>query len=319
MLDAPDSAPELAIEIREACQNTGFFYVIGHGVSQELMTRLEKLSEEFFAQTIEIKRKIHMSLGGLAWRGYFSVGEELTSGTVDQKEGLYFGAEHSPNHPKVLRGTPLHGANLFPDIVDFRKTVLEYMKAMTNLGHRLMRGIALSLKLDPEYFRNQYRDEPTILFRIFNYPGFQSSETQSHWGVGEHTDYGILTILKQDCSGGLQVKTGQTWLAVPAIPGSFVINLGDMLERMTNGLYRSTPHRVQNQKNSRLSWPFFFDPHFDAKVQTVIPKTTGTELESESWDGCNVHKFQGSYGEYLLSKVKKVFPKLGENVLPRPR
>ncbi len=108
-----------------------------------------------------------------------------------------------------------------------------------------MEGIALGLGLEADYFAARYTGDPLILFRLFNCPSQPVPEgLDVQWGVGEHTDYGLLTLLHQDAIGGLQVRTPQGWLEAPPIPGSFVCNLGDMLERMTGGLYRSTPHRV---------------------------------------------------------------------------
>lgn len=305
----------LARQVRDACRQSGFFYLTGHGVDEELLHRLETLSREFFSLPLNEKNAIHMSLGGKAWRGYFSVGEELTSGMIDQKEGLYFGTELGENHPKVKAGVPLHGANLFPDLPGFREVVLDYMGALTELGHRLMELIALSLCLEIDYFRKGFGAEPTTLFRIFNYPLLVENENSS-WSVGEHTDYGILTILRQDALGGLQIKNQRRWIDAPPIPGTFVVNLGDMLERMTGGLYKSTPHRVLNTGNkSRLSWPFFFDPHFDAEMKAIVNAGQESSDSLTRWDGQTVFDFQGRYGDYLLSKVSKVFPKLGEQHL----
>jgi isopenicillin N synthase-like dioxygenase len=129
--------------------------------------------------------------------------------------------------------------------------------------------------------------DPTILFRIFHYP---PDPAPGEWGVGEHSDYGLLTFLLQDDAGGLEVRAADgAWIPVPPLPGSYVCTLGDMLESMTGGRYRSTPHRVRNTSGvSRLSFPFFFDPGWDA----VVPNQPGT------------------YGDYVLSKVSKVFPRL---------
>ncbi|MBW4444621.1 MAG: hypothetical protein KME10_26140 [Plectolyngbya sp. WJT66-NPBG17] len=143
----------VAIEIAQACRNDGFFYIVGHGIDQTLEQRLEQLSRQFFTQSVETKLRIRMALGGRAWRGYFPVGGELTSGRPDLKEGIYFGSDLNHDHPKVQAKTPMHGANLFPEIPQFRETVLEYMTAMTQLGHSLMGGIALSLGLEESYFR----------------------------------------------------------------------------------------------------------------------------------------------------------------------
>ncbi len=136
------------------------------------------------------------------------------------------------------------------------------------------------------------------------------------WGVGEHTDYGVLTILAQDDAGGLQVRSRSRWIEAPPIPGSFVCNIGDMLDRMTGGRYRSTPHRVQNRaRRDRLSLPFFFDPNFHAEVRPIERGKTVSEDKDQRWDRASVHAFQGTYGDYLLGKVAKVFPQLRREVL----
>jgi isopenicillin N synthase-like dioxygenase len=313
---------QVADDIGVACRECGFFYVVGHGVDQALQSRLEALSRDFFAQDLAAKLAIQMARGGRAWRGYFPVGDELTSGKPDLKEGLYFGAELAADHPAVRAGTPLHGPNLFPDnMPELRHTVLDYMEAMTRLGHSLMAGIALSLGLEPSYFADRYTADPLILFRIFNYPPDEAGRESSpatpgrvpQWGVGEHTDYGLLTILKQDEAGGLEVKAKSRWIPAPPIAGSFVCNIGDMLDRMTGGRYRSTPHRVRNlAPRARLSFPFFFDPNFAARVKPIdLPDADLVAADrQERWDRASVHDFDGTYGEYVLRKVAKVFPQL---------
>lgn len=308
-----------ASELGQACRDCGFFYVANHGVSLDLQVKLEKLSQDFFKLPHDEKMKISMSKGGLAWRGFFPVGEELTSGKPDIKEGIYFGQELGSSHAAVLKKIPLHGANLFPEKPqEMKSTVLAYIQAMTELGHTIMGGIALSLGLERNFFRNQWMNDPLILFRIFNYPGQHLQDTKESWGVGEHTDYGILTILKQDHNGGLEVKTKKNWVAAPPIQNTFVCNLGDMLDRMTGGLYRSTPHRVKNiSGRDRLSFPFFFDPNFDARVKPleIVDQKQIQDDSRERWDKANVHAFSGTYGQYLLNKVSKVFPELGTSVL----
>ena len=292
--------------------------ILGHGVDEGLQERLLHLSRQFFAQALERKLEIRMALGGRAWRGYFPIGGELTSGRPDLKEGLYFGAELDDNHPLVRAGTPMHGRNLFPSRIPlFRETVLDYMAAMTALGHRLMEGMALSLGLGESYFADRYTKDPLVLFRIFHYPrATRAVEDEPCWGVGEHTDYGVLTILKQDAAGGLQVKSRSRWIAAPPIAGAFLCNIGDMLDRMTGGRYRSTPHRVSNPtERGRLSFPFFFDPNFNAEIQPIDLGGAVRDDKHERWDQASVHELSGTYGQYLLGKVSKVFPELEQSVL----
>lgn len=207
----------------------------------------------------------------------------------------------------------MHGANLFPDIPQFREVVLEYLTGMTQLGHTLLAGIALSLGLESSYFYDRYTSDPLILFRIFNYPSDANSPS---WGVGEHTDYGLLTILKQDDFGGLQVKSKSGWIDAPPIDHSFICNIGDMLDRLTGGFYRSTPHRVKNISGyDRLSFPFFFDPNFNAEMHPIdLPGVVLEDDKDQRWDRASVHEFRGTYGEYVLNKVAKVFPELRQQV-----
>ena len=189
------------------------------------------------------------------------------------------------------------------------------MDAVTMVGHTVMQGISLSLNLPIDYFYQKYNREPLILFRIFHYPP-QPAGTDS-WGVGEHTDYGLLTILLQDSIGGLQVKSRGEWIAAPPIENSFICNIGDMLDKMTGGVYRSTPHRVINiSGKSRLSFPLFFDPGFDTVIERIenIPQPN-LVTETTRWDNANPHQFGGTYGQYLLNKIGKVFPGLKDQVL----
>jgi polar amino acid transport system ATP-binding protein len=307
-------------EIGRACRAHGFFYVTGHGVDGSTCDRLVDASRRFFALDSDTKMRWRMSLGGRAWRGYFPPGGELTSGHPDWKEGLYLGSELPDDAVPVRSRTPLHGRNLFPEVSGFREAVLAYLDALTRLGHTLMEGIALSLGREPTYFAERYTADPLILFRIFNYPTRPAPEGHDvRWGVGEHTDYGLLTILWQDDVGGLQVKTPEGWIDAPPLPGSFVCNIGDMLDRMTAGLYRSTPHRValNTSGRDRLSMPFFFDPHFEARVRPIEGLTVSAEAQDRAarWDGANIHAFDGTYGDYLLGKVSKVFPELRREVL----
>ena len=122
-------------------------------------------------------------------------------------------------------------------------------------------------------------------------------------------------MLAQDENGGLQVKTPNGWIEAPPIEGALVCNIGDMLDRLTGGVYRSTPHRVRNiSGKSRLSFPFFFDPGWNAEIVPLPAHANAHDDSRERWDRANVHAFSGTYGQYLLSKVSKVFPDLARDV-----
>jgi isopenicillin N synthase-like dioxygenase len=300
-------------EIDAACRDSGFFLVNGHGIEAQLRDDLELLAREFFALPELAKQAIAMRRGGVAWRGWFPVGDELTSGEPDRKEGIYFGAELAPTDPRVLARTPLHGPNLFPDDpADLGAVVVRWIDEVSALGQALLRGVALGLGIDAGWFATHLTADPTVLFRVFHYP---PGDVDS-WGVGEHTDYGLITLLAQDRNGGLQVRTRGTWVDVPADPYAFVVNIGDMLEKMTGGLYRSNPHRVRNLSGrDRLSFPLFLDPSWAARVtplpEAAISAAMLSDADGDSrWDGQSVHAWEGVYGDYLTAKVAKVFPQL---------
>jgi isopenicillin N synthase-like dioxygenase len=300
----------VAMAIDDACRTSGFFTIVGHGIDPRLVARLDSCARAFFARPESDKARIAMARGGRAWRGWFPLGGELTSGVPDNKEGLYFGAEE-PGDPR-----PLHGANLFPDEPPgLRDAVLAYLDACAAVSQAVLRGIALALGLGASWFEQHLTAEPTVLLRIFRYPPRDPHREVGEWGVAEHTDYGLLTILAQDATGGLEIASGGRWVAVPPRPDALVCNLGDMLERMTGGAYRSTPHRVRApERGERLSFPFFFDPSWDVRVESLPgmepPRPDPARPDPPRWDGADPLTFDGTYGEYLTAKVAKVFPQL---------
>ncbi len=310
LIDGSDVASVGAL-IDSACREHGFFTISGHGVSSELRAGLEASTREFFSLDVDEKSQIAMELGGRAWRGWFPVGRELTSGLSDVKEGVYFGAELASDDPLVKAGTLLHGPNLWPRRPpELRDAVLAWMAAMADLAAALMRAVAVGLGVQMDYFERRLTAEPTVLFRTFLYP--PAGPGASPWGVGEHTDYGLLTILAQDESGGLQVRSGDHWIDVPPDPDVLVCNIGDMLDRMTEGRYRSTPHRVlASTERERVSFPFFYDPGWDAVVEPIaIEGDPPPDDGLERWDGTSLRELKGTYGDYLSAKVAKVFPDL---------
>lgn len=307
------AAPDVPARIEAACRDSGFFYVTGHGVPRTLRASLDAAARAFFALPEHDKREIDMARGGKAWRGWFPVGAELTSGEQDRKEGLYFGTELPAGHP-----LPLHGRNLFPrQVPELRTLVLTYLDDLTRVAQEVLRGVASSLGLAADYFAAGYTANPTVLFRIFHYP--PAADHDPGWGVGEHTDYGLLTLLLQDDNGGLQVHTPDGWVDAPPLPDTFVCNIGDMLERLTGGWYRSTPHRVRNTSGQdRLSFPFFFDPDFAAEVPPLPDRAAVTKDGRRRWDGQSPLAFEGTYGDYLTAKVAKVFPQLRDELGTQP-
>jgi isopenicillin N synthase-like dioxygenase len=314
----PAEVGRTAAAIADACTRYGFVQIVGHGIDPALRRSLHDAAAEFFALDPTEKDTIAMRHGGAAWRGWFPVGDELTAGVPDDKEGLYFGSELPADDPRVVARRPLHGPNLFPaHPARLGPLVLEWMDAVTDVGRAVLSGIALSFGLDRDWF-DRWCAEPTVLFRIFHYPP-PAPEFVGSWGVAEHTDYGLLTLLVQDDTGGLEVRVDGEWVDVPPNPEAIVCNLGDMLERVTGGRFRSTPHRVRLPDRDRYSFPLFLDPAWDAEL-TQLPGCDPTEralaeAASGRWDGRSVFDVGGPYGDYLLDKVARVFPELFDRVV----
>ncbi len=281
----------VAHEIDAACAEHGFFTIVGHGIGATRLDALDREARAFFALPREEKARIAMVHGGRAWRGWFGVGDELTDGVPDRKEGLYFGTELGPDDPRVAARTPLHGANLFPHRPPgLRDVVLAHLDQGTRVAREILRAMAVGLGHRERWFDDTICADPVVLFRIFHYPGPDANEPETGpWGVAEHTDYGLLTLLHQDASGGLEVHGPDGWVEVPPEPGALVCNLGDMLSALSDGRYRSTPHRVHPPTGAgRISAPLFLDPSWDALVPGI----------------------DGTYGDHLTAKVSRVFPAL---------
>jgi isopenicillin N synthase-like dioxygenase len=286
VIDLARPAASVSDDVDAACRRVGFFGIVGHGVDPALLDRLEQEARRFFALPDDTKSEIAMHRAGAAWRGWFPVGGELTDGRPDAKEGIYFGADHGPDHPGVVAGTPLHGRNQYPaDPAGLAGAVDDWMAAMRPVAEAVLRAVATGLGLAADWFETHLTADPTVLFRIFHYP-----PRSAGWGVAEHTDYGLVTLLAQDDAGGLEVRqVDGSWTTIAPERGMLVCNLGDMLERFSGGVYRSTPHRVRNPSDrGRLSFPYFFDPSWDAPVP-----------------GLDV-----TYGDHLTAKVSRVFPEL---------
>lgn len=305
-------SPNAAAEIDDACRRVGFFAISGHGIDGSLRRMLIDAAAHFFALDEETKSQVSMKRGGPAWRGWFPLAAELTSGIADLKEGYYFGRE-LPADPR-----PMHGPNIWPaEPADLRPLVTEWMASMEALGQQVLALMAAGIGLDADFFRRTLTADPTPLFRIFRYPPHPDG-ANGRWGVGEHSDYGLLTLLAHDGAAGLEVKVGETWLPAPHDPELIICNVGDMLDRLTAGRYRSTPHRVRNDAaHDRYSLPFFLDPAWDAMIEPLELDDCWQAPDNAAarWDRANLRTVSGTYGAWLSAKVANVFPGLAADVL----
>lgn len=269
-----------AAALREACCDSGFFYLRGHGVPQALLDAQLEWTRRFFDLPLAARERISMRKSK-ARRGYEPIATQvLDAGTPpDLKESFYLGRDLGPEHPYVRDGLHGYGANQWPDgAPGFRAQMEAYFEALSDLSLRMMRLLARSLDLPQDYFDAMMR-EPMPVLRLIHYPPHPADARPNQLGAGAHTDWGALTFLLQDDAGGLEVQNAAgDWVYVPPLTGSFVVNLGDMIERWTNGLYRSTLHRVLNRApgRSRYSVAFFSNPDFNARVACLPTCTDAT-------------------------------------------
>jgi isopenicillin N synthase-like dioxygenase len=268
----PAARLAVANQIGEAAEKIGFFYIVNHGVPAALVADVYAQAKRFFDQPAEIKAEIAIEKSA-CHRGWFMVGGENLDPSKqkkagDLKEGVKIGRDLAADHPLVAAGTPLHGPNQWPqNLPGWRETVQKYYDAMEALGREMLHAFALALKLPEDYF-DGWLTAPMTTLGPLHYPPQAGHITEAQLGAGAHTDYGCVTMLAQDDAGGLQVRaTDGTWIDAPPVPGSFVVNIGDMMERWTNGVFTSTLHRVINiSGRERYSLPYFFDPDFATPV-----------------------------------------------------
>ena len=269
------SLTRIAAEVGAACRDVGFFYVVNHGVSPELVARAFAQSHAFFALPVADKRELAIqTIGGN--RGYSGLLHEALDPLrgPDMKEAFNVGLELAADDPEFLSGKPFRSLNAWPGVPGFRETLLSYYDACAGLGSRLHRAFARDLGLSGDFFDDKF-DRPMATLRLLHYPAPpRGSDPQT--GAGAHTDYGALTLLATDDVGGLEVRTrAGEWIEAPVVPGAFIVNIGDCLMRWTNDVYVSTPHRVVNRSaRERYSIAFFYDPNPDAMVET-IPSCVG--------------------------------------------
>jgi isopenicillin N synthase-like dioxygenase len=255
----------LAAEIRKTCRESGFFYVKNHAVPNEVMAAQLAASRRFFAQPLEAKLALDLNRSPVR-RGYEPMAAQtLDSGSPpDLKEAFVVGRELGPDHWLVRKKVPFEGPNLWPyGLAGFREQMELYTGHMMALGQTLAELLCLSLDLPGDYLRAGL-EEPNCSVRLLRYPPQPADARFNQLGSGAHTDWGLLTILLQDGAGGLEVRTVDgDWIRAEPIPGTFVINLGDMVPRFTNGLYLSNLHRVLNNISGgdRYSVATFFNPN----------------------------------------------------------
>jgi isopenicillin N synthase-like dioxygenase len=261
----------VAQAIREACCEVGFFYLRNHGVPQALLDGQLEWTRRFFALPLAERMEVSTAKSRCL-RGYEPVASQaLDSGPADLRERFYLGVDLTPDHPYVQKGVPNHGPNQWPRLPGFREQNERYFAALLDLGRRAMRILALSLELEENYFDAMVA-EPFALMSLIHYPPHPAVSAPNQLGAGAHTDWGGITLLLQDDAGGLEIRNvAGEWVLADPIPGTFVVNLGDMIQRWTNDLYVSNMHRVLNKRSGRdrYSVALFFNPDYFTKAECL--------------------------------------------------
>lgn len=262
----------VAAQLREACEHRGFFYLRTKAIDPALIEAVFACARQFFDQGMTDKLAVDKRLSPCN-RGYEPLrAQTLEAGAPpDLKESFYLGAEVASDDPRVLAGRFNTGPNQWPALHGFRLVMEHYYAQALDLANLVVQGLALSLDL-PENQFDDYLAEPSATLRLLHYPPQPAQPQPGEKGCGEHTDFGGVTLLLQDPSGGLQVwdTAQQCWIDAPYVPGTYVVNIGDLFARWTNQRYVSTLHRVINRSGrERYSVPFFFTGNLLHRVECL--------------------------------------------------
>ncbi|MDZ4307290.1 isopenicillin N synthase family dioxygenase [Allopontixanthobacter sp.] len=293
--------PDIADELGRSFAEFGFGVVRDHGISPDLIARAEELSKQFFALPDDVKRAYKIEGGGGA-RGYTPFGTEKAKDAKvhDLKEFWHVGRDLPADHPLAEYMAP----NIWPsEVPGFRETFEELYAAFDKAGDTVLRAIALHLGLAEDFFAATVADGNSVM-RLLHYPPLAASEAEGAIRAAAHGDINTITLLLGAEEAGLELLTKQgKWLAVSPPEGALAVNIGDMLDRLTNGKLRSTTHRVVNPKGeaahrARYSMPFFLHFRPDYIIET-LPGCIDNESAGEASPPISSH-------EFLLQRLREI-------------
>jgi isopenicillin N synthase-like dioxygenase len=270
--DAASKAP-VAAAVRDACTNVGFFYVSNHGVPAELIATIFAQAPRFFGRPLADKMRWHVK-NSSHFLGYVAMRDENANPAVgkgDLHEAFDFVPDDVQLESEFLAGDFRRAGNLWPeDMPGFRDVMTRYGIETRVLAKRLFAAFALALELPENYFAS-LSSAPMALIRLLHYPSTPGPFNEAALGTGAHTDHECFTILCQDGVQALQVRNRRgVWIDAPPIPGTFVVNIGDLMARWTNGIFASTYHRVANMSGrARYSLPCFIGANADAVIEAL--------------------------------------------------
>ncbi len=269
-----DAGPALAEQLRWASETVGFYFIRNHGVEQALIDQTFAEAARFHALPMERKQRLLINkhqIGYLPMGGARMRSSEVNQNTKhDLNEALFIRRERGADDPDVVAGTPWRGLNQWPDgLPGFRENVLACWARMEALGQSMLPLYDLALGLPRGYFRERFEGAHVNL-RLSHYPARVAAE-DNQFGIAPHTDSGFMTFLPQSATPGLEILTAtKKWIAAPPMPGTFLVNTGDILHQWTNKRFRSTPHRAVNRSaRDRYAIPFFYDPNTDVMIECL--------------------------------------------------
>ena len=262
---------KVARAIRDASEHVGFFYISNHGVPRRETQNIFKTCERFFSLPQAERDRIYL-INSPNYRGYLPIGAlgKNLDRPRDLLESFNVGMELGPDDVDVREGKPLHGPNQWPPrLPGLRDEILHYYGLMERLMYRLLQGFALAAELPRNGFDDMFR-KPLTQMRLLHYPA-QEVVKDNMIGARAHRDFGFFTILLQDGVGGLEVSNrSEQWVVAPPIDDMFVVNVAEMLKRVTNGRFSSALHRVINRYGrERYSVPFFVNPSYDVTLEPL--------------------------------------------------
>lgn len=262
----PEQHSTAAHNLGVATRESGFCYITGHGVSQDLIQRVMQQSKAFFSSPLADKMRLYIG-NSKSHRGYVPEGEEVFSGgTKDRKEAFDLGLDLRDDDPDVVARNPMLGPNVWAELPGFREDVGAYYRAVFQLGNMLFRGFAIALGLEENFF-TRFVTKPPSQLRLLHYP--YNPDAVDEMGIGAHTDYECFTILLPTAPG-LEVMNGAgEWIDAPPVEGAFVVNIGDLMEVWTNGTFVATSHRVRKVREERYSFAMFCTCDYDTVVEPL--------------------------------------------------
>jgi isopenicillin N synthase-like dioxygenase len=269
----------VAAELREACINVGFFYIANHGVPQDLVDAMFDMGARLFGLPVADKMRWHVKQSS-HYLGYVAMRDENANpaaGKGDMHEAFDFVPEDVRLENDFLAGDFRRAGNLWPDVPGFHELATRYGIEMRLLARRMFAAFALALGLPEDYFLG-LASAPMALIRLLHYPTQPGPFNEETIGTGAHTDHECFTILCQDRIQALQVRNRRgDWIDAPPLRGTFVVNIGDLMARWTNGIFASTYHRVSNLSgHARYSLPCFVGANADARIE-ALPSCVSNE------------------------------------------